>query len=105
MRSLRPELGVESAGLAPLGQVPAQVHSVMDEVGIKLDGQYSKELDVDRLGEFDVVVNMSGVPWVFGTTRELIEWDVLDPYGYDIGAYRASRDQVRALVESLLAGK
>ncbi|MCC7156906.1 MAG: hypothetical protein IT161_20170 [Bryobacterales bacterium] len=104
-KSMAPHVEVESAGLAPLGYLPEAVYTVMAEAGVELGGQYSKEIDLDRLASFDLVVNMSGVPWIFRQPRELVELDVLDPFGANIDVYRKSRDQVREIVESLLDGK
>lgn len=104
-KSMAPHVEVESAGLAPLGYLPEAVYTVMAEAGVELVGQYSKEIDLDRLASFDLVVNMSGVPWIFRQPRELVELDVLDPFGANIDVYRKSRDQVREIVESLLDGQ
>lgn len=104
-KSMAPHVEVESAGLAPLGYLPEAVYTVMAEAGVELGGQYSKEIDLDRLASFDLVVNMSGVPWIFRQPRELVELDVLDPFGANIDVYRKSRDQVREIVESLLDGQ
>lgn len=101
-KSKAPEMAVESAGLAPLGQIPASVHTVMAEIGVDVKDQYSKELDLERLPDFDLVVNMSGVPWIFPAPRKLLELNVLDPFGSDLNSYRRSRDQVREIVDSLL---
>lgn len=93
---------IESAGLAPLGEVPQEVHAAMNEAGISLQGQFSKPIALERLEEFDAIVNMSGVPWPFGCHDRLLEWDVLDPYGCRFDTYRRSRDQIREMVQVLL---
>lgn len=102
-RSLSPGSVIESAGLTPLGHIPQAVHAVMREAGVELDRQHSKPIDPRRLPGYDLVVNMSGVPWPFPQPRKLIDLDVLDPYGSDLETYRQSRDQVRQIVESLLS--
>lgn len=104
-KSMAPHVEAESAGLAPLGYLPEAVYTVMREAGVELAGQHSKEIDFDRLASFDLVVNMSGVPWIFSQPSKLVELDVLDPFGANLDAYRKSRDQVREIVESLLNGK
>lgn len=89
----------DSAGLAPVVQVPEITKKVMREKGIELDGHFPKALLHMDLTRYDVVVNMSGVPLKL-PAPEVIEWQVPDPVG---GGEKEAR-QTRDLVEQLVAG-
>jgi len=52
----------------------------------------------------DLVINMTGRPGsaVFThPTPPMEDWDVGDPYGFNLGVYRAIRDQIAARVDDL----
>lgn len=89
----------ESAGLAPVVEVPEITKKVMREKGIELDGHFPKALLHMDVKSYDLVVNMSGVPLKL-PAREVIDWQVPDPVG---GGEKAAR-QTRDLIEQLVAG-
>jgi arsenate reductase len=91
-----------SAGLSPLGYVSESTRKVLLERGIKVGHQYSKGLrDVDS-DAADLVVNMSGMPGrELFPGAEVVDWDVDDPYGEDLAAYRRICDDVEELVKDL----
>ena len=91
----------ESAGLAPVVEIPELTQRVMLEKGIRLDGQFPKALLHMDLKRYDVVVNMSGVPLKL-PAREVVEWRVPDPVGGGEKAARETRDQIEQLVVGLL---
>ena len=93
-----------SAGLVPLGQIPATTRIVLDEIGISMDGQTSKPLRAEDVSAADLVINMTGRPGaaVFEEPPPRYEnWDVGDPYGLDLAVYRTIRDEIDARVEDL----
>jgi protein-tyrosine-phosphatase len=93
-----------SAGLVPFGEIPSTTVKVLAERGISVDGQYSKPLLPEDMAAADLVINMTGrsAEAVFGTPATPVEdWNVGDPYGYNLAVYRAIRDQIEASVEDL----
>ena len=93
-----------SAGLVPFGAIPGTTLAVLLELGISVEGQNSKPLRSEELAVADLVVNMTGRSGaeVFTKPAPPIEdWDVGDPFGSDLGVYRAIRDQIEARIEDL----
>jgi arsenate reductase (thioredoxin) len=86
-----PELvEAESAGIRPLGRVSPEALAVLQEMGIRAEGHYSKSInDVLQFFEPEIVVNMSGQKlqgWF--AAKEIIDWKVQDPYGSELETYR-----------------
>jgi arsenate reductase len=93
-----------SAGLVPFGEIPSTTVSVLEEIGISAEGQSSKPLRSEDLAAADIVINMTGRPGnlVFTDALQNIEdWDVGDPYGFNLPVYRAIRDEIETRVEDL----
>jgi arsenate reductase (thioredoxin) len=96
-----------SAGSRALGVILPETHEVMAEKGISLDGQRSKGLREVPMDDMDVVVSMGCevvCPVPAGFKGRVIEWDIPDPYSYDIGYFREVRDEVEQEVKALLDG-
>ncbi len=93
-----------SAGLVPFGMIPATTLEVLRERGIPVDGQSSKPLLPEALSGADLVINMTGRSgtMIFKEPVAKIEdWDVGDPYGFDLAVYRAICDQIEGHVAEL----
>jgi arsenate reductase len=93
-----------SAGLVPFGEIAPPTLKVLDEAGIPASGQYSKPLRPEDLSSADLVINMSGRPSasLFRDAAPPVEdWDVGDPFGFDLAIYREIRDEIEARVEDL----
>ena len=93
-----------SAGLAPFGEIPDTTLAILRERGISADGQSSKPLRPEDLSAADMIINMTGrsAAEIFTEPVPHVEdWDVGDPYGYDLAVYRAIRDQIEARVDDL----
>ena len=93
-----------SAGLVPFGEIPSTTVKVLAERGFSVDGQHSNPLLPEDISAADLVINMTGrsSEAVFGKPSTLVEdWNVGDPYGYNLAVYRAIRDQIEASVEDL----
>ena len=93
-----------SAGLAAFGEITGATLAVLTEIGISADGQHSKPLLPEELSAADLVVNMtgrSGSAIFTGPTPPVEDWDVGDPFGFDLLVYRGIRDQIEARVENL----
>jgi len=91
-----------SAGLSPLGTIAGSTRKVLLERGIRSDGQSSKGLrDVDP-DTAHLIVNMTGMPGksVFPGAN-VLDWEIDDPYGEDLLAYRRICDDIEELVHKL----
>jgi arsenate reductase (thioredoxin) len=93
-----------SAGLVAFGEIASLTIAVLDEHGISTNGQTSKSLRSEDLSAADLVINMTGRP---GTslftepTPPIEDWDVGDPFGFNLAVYRGIRDQIEERVADL----
>lgn len=93
-----------SAGLVPFGEITAPTLAVLSELGISAEGQHSKPLLPEELSAADLVVNMTGRSGsaIFSEhTPPVEDWNVGDPFGFNLAVYRGIRDQIEARVEDL----
>jgi arsenate reductase (thioredoxin) len=97
-----------SAGSHPLGEIIPETLTVLEEEGILLDGHWSKPIKEVPVAAMDAVVSMGCevvCPIPEGFKGRVIEWNIPDPFGHDLGYFRSVRDrierQVRALLEEL----
>jgi arsenate reductase (thioredoxin) len=93
-----------SAGLVPFGEIPPTTLSVLKERGISAEGQRSKPLRSEDLAAADIVINMTGRPGKLVFTEsvaDIEDWDVGDPYGFNLAVYRGIRDEIETRVEDL----
>ena len=94
-----------SAGSRPLGTIIPRTRVVLEEKGISLERQWSKGLSDVPLEEMNVVVSMGNevdFPLPQGFSGRFIEWNIPDPYGYDLGDYRGIRDLIERKVALLV---
>jgi protein-tyrosine-phosphatase len=95
---------VRSAGSAPADQVNPAAVEAMREVGIDISRQTPKILTLDAVQESDVCVTMGcGDTCPIFPGKRYLDWDLPDPAGQDVAAVRPIRDQIRVLVENLIA--
>ena len=76
----------------------------MDELGIDLGDRVPRRLDRGGAEWADVVVTMGcgdECPYIPGS--RYIDWDLPDPKGRPLEEVRATRDEIAARVEALLA--
>jgi protein-tyrosine-phosphatase len=93
-----------SAGLVPFGEIPSTTLTVLRERGISADGQSSKPLRSEDMLAADIVINMTGRSGAAIFTEpvpRLEDWDVGDPYGFNLAVYRAICDEIEARVDDL----
>lgn len=95
-------LVAESAGLVPAGVVVDETVRTMAERNIDIRGQYSKGLRVDQTGDYDLIVNMSGLNLPEGVRAPTVAWAVPDPIGQSHEIYKQVCDQIEALVLQLI---
>jgi arsenate reductase len=93
-----------SAGTAPADRVHPEVVAAMDELGIDLRGRVPKRLTTSDAEWADVVVTMGcGDECPFIPGRRYLDWDLPDPKGQGPETVRATRDEIAARVEALVA--
>lgn len=96
----------ESAGsdADPEGHLHPQVIAVMDELGTDLSRRKPRKLTNELARRADVIVTMGcgdSCPYIPG--RRYIDWDLPDPKDQPVATVRATRDEIRARVEQLIA--
>jgi len=93
-----------SAGLVAFGEITGPTLAVLNEHGISADGQHSKTLRSEHMTGTELLINMTGrsSDAIFDAPRPPVEdWDVGDPFGFNLAVYRKIRDQIEAHVEDL----
>lgn len=93
---------VASAGINPLGRVSEGTLEVLREIGIPVDGLYSKGIRESDLDRFHSIINLSEYPLeTFIPARygpKIINWYVRDPYGQSLDSYRTCRNAIEWLI-------
>ena len=95
---------VYSGGSEPADSVNPVAVGAMAEVGIDIAGHVPMRFTDEVLREVDVVVTMGcgdACPFVPG--KRYIDWPLDDPKGRGIEDVRRIRDEIRALVDGLVA--
>jgi arsenate reductase len=91
-----------SAGLSPLGHITVPARKVLRERGVSAEGQFSKslrEVDPDLV---DLIVNMTGMPGqALFPGANVVDWEVDDPFGEDLGIYREVCQEIEERIEKL----
>jgi arsenate reductase len=94
----------DSAGTQPGEAVHPEVLEVMREVGIDLSGERPKKLSMEQAQQADVVVTMGcGDECPFIPGKRYLDWDLADPKGRPLEEVRATRDEIDARIQGLLA--
>jgi len=96
--------GARSAGTTPGERVHPEVAEAMRELGIEIGERQPRLLTTEDAEWADVVVTMGcgdKCPYVPG--RRYLDWDLPDPKGQPLDAVRATRDEIAARVEELVA--
>jgi len=93
-----------SAGTTPGERVHPEVVEAMDELGIDLRDRVPKQLTDEDAEWADVVVTMGcGDECPFVPGKRYLDWDLPDPKGQPLDAVRATREEIAARVEALVA--
>jgi len=95
-------LKASSAGLAPTPSVMPETVEVMAEMNVDISRHVPSRYDLLTIVNYDVVVNMAGFRLPGPAPKELIEWQVQDPYKSRIDVYRAVRSDLEQRVMRLI---
>jgi len=98
------DVEVRSAGSAPADSINPAVVEAMKEVGIDISHEVPKVLTTDAVIESDVVITMGcGDACPFFPGKRYLDWKLNDPAGQGVASVRPIRDEIKALVEGLIA--
>jgi protein-tyrosine-phosphatase len=91
-----------SAGISPLGRIAEPTLKVLQERGVRADGQHSKGLHQADPDSAHLIINMTGIPGrsLFAGAA-VLDWDVADPYGEDLQIYREVCDDIEERLNEL----
>jgi arsenate reductase len=87
-----------SAGLGPAFTVAPDTMRAMAEKNLDLRDHFPKSIRQLGRSQFDIVVNMSGVPLSPDVGARVIEWDVADPVEMDYEEHCEVRDVIERMV-------
>jgi len=98
---------VASAGTKPISEINPVAIEAMNEVGIDITNQKSKELTEEMIRTSDKIINMGcmekeACPSLF--LNNLLDWNIEDPKGKPIVKVREIRDEIHRKVKELVAG-
>ncbi|WP_392676596.1 phosphotyrosine protein phosphatase [Streptomyces sp. LN785] len=95
---------VRSAGADPGAAVEPAAVAAMAEVGIDISAEAPKVLTVDAVKKSDVCITMGcGDTCPVFPGKRYLDWKLDDPAGRDVDAVRPIRDEIKMLVEGLIA--
>jgi arsenate reductase len=95
-------LQAASAGLAPTQRVPRDTVLAMGEMNVDMSGHVPQRYDPFLAAEYDVVVNMAGYKLPGLPPKQVVEWQVKDPYGSPLEVYRVVRNDLEQRVMRLI---
>jgi arsenate reductase (thioredoxin) len=102
-KSAQGKIEAYSAGSKPSGQVDETAINVMKEAGIDISHQRSKGFDELGKEKFDYVITMGcGDVCPFVPAKHRMEWDIADPKGKPIEAFRETRDEIEKKVQEFI---
>jgi protein-tyrosine-phosphatase len=98
--------GPLSAGTKPTSQINALAIQVMNEIGIDISKQRSKDLTEDMMRNSDKIINMGCMEKNFCPTLfipKVIDWGIEDPKDKPIEKVREIRDEIERGIKELAA--
>jgi arsenate reductase len=95
-------LTASSAGLAPVLRIVPETVKAMMERNVDVSQHVPRPYDPRETTVTDIVVNMAGYKLPGPKPKELIEWEVKDPYGQPMKNYFAARDEIEKKVMGLI---
>ncbi|CAN3978208.1 arsenate reductase ArsC [Kitasatospora purpeofusca] len=95
---------VRSAGSIPGDQVNPAAVAAMAELGIDISDQKPKVLTTEAVQASDYVITMGcGDACPYFPGKKYLDWKLEDPAGQGVEAVRPIRDEIKALIETLVA--
>lgn len=95
---------VRSAGSMPGNQVNPSAVAAMAEEGIDISAATPKVLTVEAVQASDYVITMGcGDACPIFPGKKYLDWQLDDPAGQGVDAVRPIRDEIRGLIEGLIA--
>jgi arsenate reductase (thioredoxin) len=95
---------VTSAGSQPASELNPAVVQAMAEIGVDISREIPKRLTTDQVQAADIVVTMGcGDACPVYPGKRYLDWDLPDPAGLAVEGVRPIRDEIRVLVDVLLA--
>ena len=95
---------VLSAGTQPKDQVNPSAIEAMAEEGIDIANNVPKVLSDETVKDSDYVITMGcGDACPFFPGKTYLDWPLNDPAGKGVEEVRPIRDEIRAMVEALIA--
>jgi arsenate reductase (thioredoxin) len=95
---------VRSSGTAPADSVNPAVVEAMLEEGIDISGNKPKILTTEDVQASDYVITMGcGDTCPFFPGKTYLDWPLNDPAGKGVDAIRPIRDEIKGLVEGIVA--
>jgi|SRR5579871_1248227 len=91
-----------SAGFTPAVTVPAQTLKAMNEKNLDISAHFPKSISQLSRVDFDLIVNMSGIPLPADNGTPVRDWAVPDPVALDYEEHCKVRDQIETLVMGLI---
>ena len=95
-----------SAGTMATSQINPLAIQVMNEIGIDISQQRSKELTEDMIRNSDMIINMGCMDKNFCPTLfipKVIDWNIEDPKNMVIEKVREIRDEIERGIKELAA--
>ncbi|MPZ06938.1 MAG: arsenate reductase ArsC [Nitrososphaeraceae archaeon] len=96
-----------SAGTKPTSQINPLAIQVMNEIGIDISKQRSKDLMEDMMRNSDKIINRGCMDKNFCPTLfipKVIDWGIEDPKDKPIEKVREIRDEIERRIKELAAG-
>jgi protein-tyrosine-phosphatase len=95
---------VRSAGSIPGNQVNPSAVAAMAEEGIDISGAQPKVLTIEAVQASDFVITMGcGDVCPIFPGKKYLDWTLDDPAGQGVESVRPIRDEIRGLIEGLIA--
>ncbi|WP_405009825.1 arsenate reductase ArsC [Kitasatospora sp. NBC_01539] len=95
---------VRSAGSVPGERINPSAVAAMAELGIDISDQRPKVLTTDAVQASDYVITMGcGDACPYFPGKKYLDWKLDDPAGQGVEAVRPIRDEIRSLIEHLIA--
>lgn len=96
--------GPLSAGTKPTSQINALAIQVMNEIGIDISKQRSKDLTEDMMRNSDKIINMGCMEKNFCPTLfipKVVDWGIDDPKNKPVEEVREIRDEIERRIREL----